>query len=386
VDFTSVELRYIQDRPGAESVQYAFSGRPLAQGQSTDGNLGSQAITASADDLRTWLVLDPSTYWVNLSPVEPDRIIDPTMGRTNAGKAMLEADFAMKRTEGRLLNPATAIGARYWKALEQTGSDCSISRAWIVPGRVEVREDGDSLYILKAPLDVKTTSDSLPDTDKDACPDESPAVTAQKEQLQKTIVLPEIVKAVNRDPEYAPLRRAFTARIIGQWVRDRHQSGKRTAFDDIIDSGDLGPATLTSSWRPRQVYDEFVQAFRSKEFTYKQTTRVGNRTVIHQYVLGGVDFGKVPLHQITADEMSTQYPRLAETVHSSVDRPAKAADGSVWLGTEVTQDVGRWDRLTGRIGSVADGRGGTLLIVLVGVAVVLFGFRSRPRRKPATPA
>jgi streptogramin lyase len=84
--------------------------------------------------------------------------------------------------------------------------------------------------------------------------------------------------------------------------------------------------------------------------------------------------------------MSTQYPRLAETVHSSVDRPAKAADGSVWLGTEVTQDVGRWDRLTGRIGSVADGRGGTLLIVLVGVAVVLFGFRSRPRRKPATPA
>lgn len=386
VDFTTLELRYVQDRPGAQGVQYAFSGRPVTAGQATDENLGAQAISASADDLRTWLALDPSTYWVNLSPVEPDRIIDPKMGRTNAGRAMLEADFAMKRTEGRLLNPATAIGARYWKALDRTGSNCSISRAWIVPGRVEVREDGDSLYILKAPLDVKTTSDSLPDTDKDACPAESPAVTAQKEQLQRTIVLPEIVKAVNTDPEYAPLRRAFTARIIGQWVRDRHQSGKRTAFDDVLDTGDLGPATLTDNWRPRQVYDAFVQAFRSKEFTYKQTTHEGNRTITHQYVLGGVDFGKLRLNQVGAAEMNAQYPRLVETVRSSVDRPSTAVDGTVWLGAEVTQDVGRWDRLTRRIGTVTDGRAGTLLIILIGAAVVLFGFRSRPRRRLSPPA
>jgi hypothetical protein len=381
VDFTTLELRYVQDRPGAQGVQYAFSGRPVTAGQATDENLGAQAISASAADLRTWLALDPSTFWVNLSPVEPDRIIDPTMGRTNAGRAMLEADFAMKRTEGRLLNPATAIGARYWKALDRTGSDCSISRAWIVPGRVEVRADGDSLYILKAPLDVKTTSDSLPDTDKDACPAESPAVIAQKEQLQRTIVLPEIVKAVNTEPEYAPLRRAFTARIIGQWVRDRHQSGQRTAFDDVLDTGDLGPAALTGNWRPRQVFDAFVQAFRSKEFTYKQNTHQGNRTITRQYVLGGVDFGKLRLNQVGAAEMNAQYPRLAETIHTSVDRPATAADGTVWLGLEVTQDVGRWDRLTRRIGTVTDGRAGTLLIILVGAAVLLFGFRSRPRRR-----
>ena len=116
------------------------------------------ALTNSAADLRTWLVLDPSKFWVNLNPTQPDKIVDPQLGQTNAGRALLEADFAMKRTSSKMLDPDTSFGARYWRAFGKSGSSCYTSRFWIVPGDVQVREAGSSLYILKATLAVKAQS------------------------------------------------------------------------------------------------------------------------------------------------------------------------------------------------------------------------------------
>jgi hypothetical protein len=386
VDFSTLELRYLSDPPGGSGVQYAYSASPLGPGYRQDQSLGNRVVQTTGDDLRTWLVLDPTTFWVNLDPREPDRIIDPALGRTNAGRALLQADYQMKRTEGLLLNPDTPLGARYWAALLGSGtSACFSSRAWIVPGDVRVREDGDSLYVLKAALDVKTEAQHLGGTGKLSCPQADPAAVARNEKLERTLILPRIVQAVNTEPEYAPLRRAFLARVVAQWIRDRHASGRRTSFDKVIGSGDLGRSVLTDGWRPQQVYNAYTKSIRDGEFTYHQTVHRGQTTIVSEFVVGGVDFSRIRPATLSGAEMDKQYPQLQGAVRSSLGQPAAAPDGSMWLGgSQPVAGRGWWSRLTGRLGDLAAGRLGVLAVIALAVLALAFGFRGgRRRRVPA---
>ncbi|GAB6903070.1 hypothetical protein [Kineosporia succinea] len=386
IDFTSLQMRYLSDSPGSGGLRYSFSGQELTSGYQSD-DLATGAVATAADDLRTWIALTPEKFWVNLNPNEPERIVDADLGRTNAGKVMLEADFEMKRTEGALLDPDTRTGAAYWRELERIGSTCSTSRAWITPGRVEVRADGDSLYVLRAELDVKTAPVDLPDSDVDACPNESDAVVKAKDDLERRLILPEIVKAVNTAPQYAAVRRLFVTRVIAQWIRDRHAEGRPTSFDDVLDSGDLGLAPLTSGWKPLDVFDDYVKAFRSKEFTYTTTTTEGGERYRHTYVTGGVDLTTLKLTGISAEQMAQEHADLPGAVASSLERLTTSADGSTWLGGSVPlPERNLTQRLSDAFRGVTGSRLGTLLLVLGGLAVLVLGFRggSRRRGRPAT--
>ncbi|WP_433139834.1 hypothetical protein ACQPZ8_40100 [Actinomadura nitritigenes] len=382
VDFTTLQMRYLSDDAGSGGVKYAFSGRPTAPGTGGDLASGLDAVTSSTADLRTWLVLDPSRFWVNLNPDEPGRVIDPALGRTDAGKALLEADYLMKRTEGKLLDPKTDLGARYWDAL-LAGSDkaCYSSRMWIVPGDVEVREDGSSLYILKADLAVKAKAQHIANAGKLSCVSD-PASDARNEQLEQRMVVPAIVKAVNTAPEYAPIRRAFLARIVAQWIRKRHQDGHRTSFDKLIGSGNIGPAELQDGWTPRQVYDSYVRSIQNGDFSYTQTVDRGDMRVVRQLVTGGVDFSRIPMSPVGAERMKREHPDLPRTVRASAAGPASAADGSIWMGASAgTPDDGLWSRTSGTVRAFASGRDGIAVIIVVALAVVAFGVRGGSGRR-----
>ncbi|MBB4917504.1 hypothetical protein [Streptosporangium saharense] len=378
VDLSTLELRYLSDRPDAGDVRYAFSARAASPGgTSGDGPQAAAAATAATADLRTWLVLSPQTFWVNLNPTEPDRVIDPALGQTGAGRAMLEADLRMKRTQGKLLDPDTAFGARYWKAMARSeGKLCFSSRMWIVPGDVRVYEDDDSLYVLQAPLTVKMKAEDIGGSY--SCGSTDPAASARNEELERSTVLPEIVKAVNTAPEYAPLRRAFTARVVAEWIRRRHEAGHRTSFDDLIDSGDLGGARRDDGWRPRQVFDDYVRSIRDREFTFRQTVRRGRTTLVRTLTFGGVDFGSVPTTTVDAAEMNRLHPDLPRVVRASASHPEKGRDGVIWLGERQTfPEPSLWTRA----GDFLSGRTGVLVLVVAGLGVVLFGFRGRrPKR------
>ncbi|MEU1631165.1 hypothetical protein ABZ746_39205 [Streptomyces sp. NPDC020096] len=379
VDFSSLQLRYLSDHADS-GVQYAFSAKAAQKGLEQDSRSGLSALVESMADLRTWLVLSPDKFWVNLNPSEPDRIIDTELGQTNAGRALLEADWQMKQTEGRLLDPKTSFGAEYWRRLGgSSGQVCYSSRMWIVPGDVEVREDGDSLYVLKASLEVKAKAEDVAGLGQTSC-NADPAETARNEQLEQEMVVPEIVKAVNTDPEYAPLRRAFLARVVAQWIRDRHAGGHSTSFDKLIDSGDVGPASLHGSWQPKQVYDAYLHSINEGDFTYKLTTQVGNTTITYVMRTGGVDFSKLPSSKLSSAEMDRQVPELSQTVRQAAGQPATASDGSIWLGdTARSPQVSTWDRIRTYLG----GRTGMLIVLVAALGCLLFFIRdgSAFRRK-----
>jgi hypothetical protein len=382
VDFSTLELRYISDSD--DGVQFSYSADSLGAGYRQDQALGARVVQMTAADLRTWLVLDPTKFWVNLDPQEPDRIIDAQLGKTNAGRSMLEADLAMKRTSGRLINPRTPFGKRYWNAMTagSTGTVCFSSRVWIVPGEIRVREEGSSLYVLKAGLDVKTESELGRGLGAE-CPPVDPATDERRERVERELVLPEIVKAVNTAPEYAPLRRAFMARVVAQWIRQRHDAGRRTSYDDIIGSGRLGPAELRDGWKPRRVYDDFLKSWKTKEFSYSITSRQGDQVLVSQFTFGGVDWSNLRYDGVSEGEMKAGYAHLADTVRTSAGRMATAPDGSIWLGaTTPGPERSAWDRAIGRVDGLTDGRLGVALIIAVALVALAFGFRG-PRRRPA---
>lgn len=382
VDFSTLGIRYMSDNPGSGGVRYSFSARPAAPGLTQDADGGLGALTNSTADLRTWLVLDPSKFWVNLNPTEPDRIVDSQLGRTNAGKALLEADLQMKRTEGKLIDPNTTLGARYWNALAgPTEKVCYSSRLWIVPGDVEVRQDGSSLYILKATLHVKAKAQHI--GGGYGC-DSDPASDARGERLEQTMLVPKVEETVNTAPEYAPLRRAFLARVVAQWIRDRHKSGHHTSFDGLLDSGKLGPAVLQDGWQPRQVFDSYVHSIRDKDFTYHQTMRVGGTRVVREITYGGVDFSKLSSARLSAAQMNQRLPRLPQTAKASSTHPAKASDGSIWLGGSAgSADGGLWSRVSGTVGAFVTGRTGILVLIVAALALVAFGLRGSGRKRRA---
>ncbi|MFJ8112652.1 hypothetical protein [Streptomyces sp. NPDC096132] len=381
VDFSSLQLRYLSDDAGS-GVKYAFSAHGAEKGLAQDSRSGRSAVIDSMADLRTWLALKPDKFWVNLNPDEPDRIIDARLGRTNAGRALLEADWQMKQTEGKLLDPKTSFGKEYWEKLgSSAGEICYSSRMWIVPGEVRVHQEGSSLYVLKADLDVKAKAEKVAGLGQGNC-NADPADTARNERLEREMVVPKIVKAVNTAPEYAPLRQAFLARVVAQWIRDRHDSGHSTSFDKLIDSGDPGPAATSGLWKPQQVYDRYLRSIKEGDFTYKQTTRVGNTVVTYVMTTGGVDFSKLGTEKLSAADMDRQVPGLAQALRKSAEQPVKASDGSIWLGDMAkAPPVSTWNR----VGSFLGGRTGILVLLLVALGVVLFFIRdgSALRRRPS---
>lgn len=372
VDFSTLQMRYMSDNPDSAGLQYSFSAHQYTSATPQDIGSALNVLTDSAADLRTWLVLDPSEFWVNLNPSEPDRIIDAQLGQTNAGRELLEADFQLKRSSATLMDPNTKLGAQYWHDLAGSSSSvCYGSRMWIVPGRVRVREDGGSLYILSAQLAVKAVPEHVADMPASCHYDAQ--TDARGQHLDQAMIVPLLAKMVNTAPQYAPIRRAFMARIVAQWIRDRYASGQRTSFDGLIDSGNIGLARLQDGWQPEQVFNAYVKSLKDGEFTYNTTYHQGGATYIQKITVGGVDFTNLNPTAVSAAQMNQDYPQLAQLAKSSVSQ-FMSSDGSLWLGGTIAPS-------TGSIRSKHTGPGGLdgLLIVAV-IALVTFGIRRGSRR------
>ncbi|WP_405583013.1 hypothetical protein [Streptomyces sp. NBC_01092] len=332
IDFSRLELRYLAD-PGSAGggLRYAFKA-PLAASGENDGTTGLAGAKESSDAFFTWLGLEPSTFWVNLNPNEPDRIVDSRLGRTDAGRVLLQADLQLKKTTGELIHPDTKLGARYWGELS---GDCMSFRTWIVPAPATVHEDGDELYILKSPLDVQMETQYLKSRGGEgavSCPQQSKSVQEHNEAVFRRLILPGVVKAVNTAPEYAELRRVYLSRVAAQWYREL-SARKATAYGEMIDKGDIDAYTTREKWTPRDTFDAYVRSYTKGEFKVTHRTREGDTEYTRTYIYGGVDFTSVPFTSMPADRMTERWPTLTRDVGRSLAQPVTDTEqAQVWLG------------------------------------------------------
>jgi hypothetical protein len=340
IDFTSLELRYLSEKPAdgdASAVSYSFSaGR--GKGPEAEPAVGLRNARQASDAFFVWLALPTSDFWVNLNPNEPHRIIAEEFGRTDAGRVLLEADLALKKSVARLTDPRQRLGKRFWSRLAGR-EKCVSMRQWIVPGRAHVRATDDELYILRAPLQVKMETQYLDDIGTgtySSCKEQSPAEARHNERTFRQMILPRVQHEVNHGHRYAALRRVYLSRVAAEWVRERH-GYERTAYDAIIGSGEITQWASRSKWQPTDTYRAYVRSYRNKEYALDSRYTVGGVTYRHTYVFGGVDFASVPRHNVSAAAFHRDFAGHPNAVRRSAEQATAAKDGRrVLIGGRTT--------------------------------------------------
>ena len=353
IDFASIEPRYLsefQDGP-LYIMGVAFHAIPSKPGQGIDSERLSEL---SWNSLFVWLALPNSTFWVNLNPAEPDRIIDRELGKTDVGRILLEADFQMKKDLARLTHPKESpLGRQFWDKIYThimgsipTFGPTQIAipatfRVWIVPGQVVVWATDESIYVVDAQMDVKLeseypshTAEAIPSFPLTGTPGSS---ESQKyaERLLKEMILPALIKEVNNGPQYQELRQVFYSRIIAEWYKTKHRSGKR-AFSKIVGQGSTDPWRSAKVWSGQEIFERYKQSLSKGEYSLTEESQMVSGMfiikTIRKYFTGGVDFMKIPMTKISYEQLLGQKPEIREQLFDALLTATGHCNGGAWIG------------------------------------------------------
>jgi hypothetical protein len=351
IDFSTLELNYIAEDSGLfadRGLKYAFNGVPAAGNKNLKA--GRVAAAQASDAFFVWLSLSPDKFWVNLNPNEPDRIIDPQLGKTDAGRILLQSDFQMKKTVAKLIHPDTSLGKQFWQQLARSGSQICISnRLWIVPAPATVRGDGDGIYIVDAPLQVKMESQYLQLKGKSgflaSCPTPDKKNEAHNEAVYRKLVLPRIEQAVNKSPEYAELRRVYRSRVAAEWYR-QHSASKSAVYRNMINKGDVSSWPARQDWSSQEIFKQYVNSATKGEFNVVHSSQWQEGNIIYTqkkiYMYGGVDFSRVFFKQLSSTDFQKKWGDLQQVVDTSMESPVADQNGKIWLGGSTTTSRANW--------------------------------------------
>ena len=309
--FRPLHLRYFSYDLNNGNFKFLFDKGDLKQ-------LGdAQFKEQSAELLKYFLIgiiLPDSKFWVNLRPDSDDRIIEPELEQTDLGKVLLEADLQLKKDTAKYTSPETPEGREYWsrlykKAEELFGYEAitipTLTRPWIVPGEIIVRETRDSAFIYKSTLKVMLEQDYLsrPIEDFGAGKDSATynfkderikVLNEYSSQLIRELIVPKLTKEVNISQKYASLRQVFYSLILSRWFKARF-SGKNSFYTSLIDSRNLNGLTSKESWSKTVYFKEYQKSFNDGEYSIKEPVYTPTGQVIRSYFSGGFDFSNKTL-------------------------------------------------------------------------------------------
>jgi|GEM_PF-6173751 len=246
------------------------------------------------------IALPDSSFWVNLRPDSPDDMIDPELEKTDLGKVLLAADLQLKKDCARYTSPRTREGRVYWdklykKAEELYGSSPidipALSRPWIVPAEIIVREAQGAAYIYKATLKVMLEEDYLKGSAGYSFSDErAQKLNEYAAGLMREGIVPRLTKEVNSSRAYAALRQAYYSLILAQWFK-RAYAGSRVPYAARINSKDISRLTSKTPWNKTTYFDAYKKSFTNGEYNERQTVQDAFGQSVRTYVSGGIKFG-----------------------------------------------------------------------------------------------
>ncbi|MFA5311235.1 MAG: hypothetical protein WC355_02865 [Candidatus Omnitrophota bacterium] len=306
-------LRYFSYDNSNDRFKLLLDKGDLARGQSPSGKATEERFQAEGrmllDYFLVGITLPDSAFWVNLRPDSEGQIIDLYLEKTDVGKIMLEADLQLKKDTAAMTSPATAQGKEYWdrlykKAAELYGYDNvsipTLTRPWIVPGEIIVRESKGSAYVYKANLKVMLEQDYLrgvsgkgPELAQYEFKDErAKALNEYSSQLIRELIIPKLAKEVNSSKRYAALRQVYYSLILSRWFKLRFKglSSKGTVpgFISRINTGDLTNLTSKDSWTKTDYFKQYQKSFAEGEYNIQQPVYTPTGQVIRSYFSGGI--------------------------------------------------------------------------------------------------
>ncbi|MFH0790071.1 MAG: hypothetical protein V2A64_00390, partial [Candidatus Omnitrophota bacterium] len=279
------------------------------------------------------LSLPNESFWVNLRPDTSDNILDKEIEKTDIGRILLEADVQLKKDTARWTSPEAKEGKEYWDKLYKKAEELfgyenitipTLTRPWIVPNEIIIRETSTNAYIYKATLKVMLEEDYLKGNIvgaglvparyefKDTRLKE---LNTYSTQLIKELIIPKLTKEVNTAKRYAPLRQVYYSLILAQWFKQRFRAESivhspqfidknnvgdgparpdNNRINNMIDSGNLSGLTSKQAWDKQTYYQEYRKSFKDGEYNIKQPMRTPFGQSIRSYFSGGVALQGIP--------------------------------------------------------------------------------------------
>ena len=243
-------------------------------------------------------------FWVNLRPDAEDNIIDPALDQTDIGRIMLESDLQLKKDTARFTSPETPEGKKYWDKLYQKAGEIfssenitipTLTRPWIVPDEIIIRETQDSAYIYKATLKVMLEQDYLRDSPfrgqslysfKD---ERLKELNEYSSQLIRELIIPKLNKEINSAKRYASLRQVYYSLIMAQWFKARHKG-----LSHQVMLGTQG----TVPWSKTTYFKEYQKSFKEGEYNIKEPVYTPYGQTIRTYFSGGMNLNPGHMHAI----------------------------------------------------------------------------------------
>ncbi|HOW43202.1 MAG TPA: glycoside hydrolase family 9 protein [Candidatus Omnitrophota bacterium] len=278
--------------------------------------LKQDQIEETADTLMRYfqvgLRLPNSTFWVNLRPDSPRNIIDPYLEKTEVGRIMLAADLQLKKDLSRFTSPATQEGRAYWNKLyakaealfgNQPVSIPTVTRPWIVPAEVIIKEYQGRAYVYKATMKVMLEQDHLPAAGYQFDDPRLKQLNDYSSDLVRRLIIPRLTREVNSSRRYAELRQVFYSLVLAQWFKLRvavkkHIPGQTTAgpLDDLIksvDSRDLTGLMSGKAWSKEAYFKQYQSSFQKGEYDIQEAASSAQGMVIRRYFSGGETFAAI---------------------------------------------------------------------------------------------
>ncbi|MBL7151575.1 MAG: hypothetical protein ISS89_03190, partial [Candidatus Omnitrophica bacterium] len=291
--------------------------------------------------------LPNDTFWVNLRPDSENNIIDPDLAATDVGKVLLEADLQLKKDTASFTSPETPEGKEYWKKLYQKAGELlgnenitipTLTRPWIVPGEIIIRETKDNAYIYKATLKVMLEQDYLKDSATYNFADPRlKTLNEYSSQLIRDLIIPKLTKEINTSSRYAPLRQIYYSLILAQWFKARFY-GKGGLYSWLINRRNLQGLTSKTSWSKTTYFQAYQKSFKDGEYNIKEPVSTPYGQTIRSYFSGGF-VCNVPIPAVPLPGVAT----------NKVDGPT---DVTVILGDTVASPLTKND--LGALGSGGD--------------------------------
>ena len=241
--------------------------------------------------------LPNSSFWVNLRPDAEDNIIDDKLAQTDIGKIMLESDLQLKKDTAKATSPETPEGKEYWsklylKAGELFGSENidipTLTRPWIVPDEIIIRETQDSAYVYKATLKVMLEQDYLKnDTVYNFKDERFKQLNEYSSQLIRELIIPKLTKEVNISKRYASLRQVYYSLILAQWFKARN-SNKYAQYSRLINRCDLSNLQSNTSYSVTTYFNAYKESFSKGEYNIRDPVYTSSGQTIRSYFSGGI--------------------------------------------------------------------------------------------------
>lgn len=295
--FRPLHLRYLQ----YDLTQNNFK---LLLDKGTLKNPSSGDLENTSKELLKYFLIGISlpndSFWVNLRPDAQDNIIDNYLAQTDVGKIMLESDLQLKQDTAKFTSPQTPEGRAYWNKLYQKAGELygsqnitipTLTRPWIVPDEIIIRETADSAYVYKATLKVMLEQDYLKDNAIYSFKDpREKQLNEYSSQLIRETIIPKLIQEINTSKRYASLRQVYYSLILAQWFKARF-AGKADTYAQSIDKKDLTNLTSKQSWSKSTYFEAYQKSFKDGEYNLKEPVSTPFGQVIRSYFSGGMQLG-----------------------------------------------------------------------------------------------